>query len=82
MEKIIIDDIHVEWHGEDGTLHFIVEFENGEEKCIRTVMPETTPSFVDAATDEEFDCSDYEEWYNEALEDAHKQGYYLSGEED
>ena len=82
MEKIIIDDIHVEWHGEDGMLHFIVELEDGEEKCIRTVMPETKPSFVDAETDEEFENSDYEEWYNEALEDAHEQGYYLSGEED
>lgn len=80
MKLIIITDVHAEWHPEHGSVAFVVEFADGQESTIANVMPEKEPSFASAVTDEEFECSDYQEWYNEALDAAHRQGYWLEGE--
>lgn len=77
----VITEVHAEWHGELGSILFYVEFADGKELCIGQCVPEEEPTFAKATTDEEFDNSDYEEWYNEALEEAHRQFYKLEGEE-
>ena len=76
--RTIITDLHVEWHGETGMLHYVVEFEDGSEHTILTFMPKKTPEFPFTGCDE--DKGDYQEWYNDALECAHEQGFVLEGE--
>lgn len=80
-EKKIITDIRIEFQ-EGGISPFavIVEDEDGKETEIAAWDIEPLPSFVFAKTDEEFENSDYEYWYNEALEEAHSQGYRLVAE--
>lgn len=80
MDKIIISDIHCEYHFETGYLEFIVEFPSGEEKIIRQLVPEDVPTFATVSDDDEIELTDYEDWYNEALKDAYNQGYILEGE--
>lgn len=75
--KEIISDVHCEYHGETNLIHFVVEFPDGTEKCIRQVMPDYVPDWAEQYGEAE----DYEEWYNTALEEAHFQGYVLEGEE-
>ena len=80
MKKTIIEDIHFEWHAESyEPLHVFVDFADGSSKRIARILPEKRPLFLEE--DENlFDQKEYEEWYNSALDDAHRQGYILSGE--
>lgn len=71
----LIRDVRAEWHGETGTIHLLGEKINGKEFLLTEIMTDE-PSF----TMGNFENSDYEEWYNLALEEAHKQGYILEGE--
>lgn len=81
--KKIITDIRIEFE-EGGISPFkvIVEDADGKETEIAAWNIEPLPSFVFAKTDEEFENSDYEHWYNQALEEAHSQGYRLEAEEE
>lgn len=81
--KNIITDIKIEFEeGDISPFKLIVEDANGKETEIAAWNIEPLPSFVFAKTDEEFENSDYEYWYNQALEEAHSQGYRLEAEEE
>ena len=84
MDNRVISDIHVEWHEESyEPLWFVVEFPNGEERVIRKLQTQDKPTWVGACVQSRADLlesTDYEDWYNEALRDAHGQGYVLEGE--
>lgn len=79
MNLILIEDVHVEWHGETGDVRFYVEFPGGEEQEIASIVPESEPKFPTEGCEE---GSDYEFWYNECLAEARKQGYVLVDEGD
>lgn len=77
----VVDDVHVEWHEEDGTVRYIVDIDSqGLEIEIAAMEPDEKPSFAYADSNETFELSDYQEWYNAALEEAHNQGYKILGE--
>ena len=78
----IITDLHLEYHGETGCVHVIVEFQNGKEHTITTAYQEEPPLWAREDVDEATADADYEEWYNDSLAFAHKCGYLLEGEAD
>lgn len=77
--KVIID-VWPEWHEERNEIDFVVEIDADTTITIASIQPESRPSFANAETEEDMDCSDYSDWYDEALEEAHKQNYFLEGE--
>lgn len=80
MNEKIIEDVHVEWHPEQGIVKLIAENLDGSEFLLDEFAPLLPPSFADESIPVE--DSDYEEYYNEALKAAHKAGYVLAGESD
>lgn len=78
MEKIL-EDVHAEYHGEIDTIYLMAERTTGEEFMLASFMPKETPTFIDESIN--IEDSDYEDYYNMALEEAHKQGYKLIGEQ-
>lgn len=73
----VIDDLHIEYHGETSTISFIVELLNGKEITISEIMVENEPSF--AQENVNIEDSDYEDYYNLCLQEAKRQGYSLGG---
>lgn len=74
MNLILIEDVHVEWHGETGDIRFYVEFPDGKELEIASIVPDHEPDFADGNCEE---SEDYQDWYNEALNTAKQQGYVM-----
>lgn len=74
----LIEDVHAEWHPEQGVVKLIAENLDGTEFLLDEVMPLFEPSFADESIPS--DGNDYEDWYNLALEAAHKMGYIIAGE--
>ena len=78
--RTTIVDVWPEWHEETGKIHFVVEVDADTLITIASFVPKSRPLFADATTFEELDISDYGEWYDMALEEAHRQNYVLEGE--
>ena len=72
-------DVWPEYHEERNEIDVVIETTD-DLTTIASVQPKSRPTFADAKTDEDMDCSDYSEWYDMALEEAHKQNYFLEGE--
>ena len=77
--KKVIEDVHAEWHGETGSVLLIAEDLDGSETVMAKFVPTSAPSFADASIPD--DASDYGDYYNMALEEAHRQGMVIQGEE-
>ena len=77
-KKIIIRDVHAEWHGETGTVRLCAEDLDGNETTLIEFMPLVKPLFGNPETPA--DASDYGEYYDMALEAAHRQRMYIEGE--
>ena len=77
-KKTIIRDVHAEWHGETGLVQLYAEDLDGNETMMMEFMPLVEPLFGNPDIPE--DASDYEDYYNAALEEAHRRGWYIEGE--
>lgn len=76
----IIEDVHAEYRPELNLILLVAEFLDGTEEVMVGLEPAEMPSF--ANTNIPIEASDYEEWYNEALEIARRRGYTIVGEAD
>jgi hypothetical protein len=81
-DKWIVEEILIRYNKDTEMVEFSAEMYNGNEFIFDQVPTTHVPTFLEAVTDEEMNLSDQEEWYNKALEEAHKQNIYLSGEID
>lgn len=72
----VIEDFHMEWHPETGMVHVFVTKPDGSEEEVWSVQPSEAPAWANG------DKRDYEDWYNDVLQDLHKHGYVLSGEKE
>ena len=70
----IIEDFNLEWHPETECVHVIVTHGDGTEEEVWSIKPPAVPAWVNG------DERDYQEWYDDILEDLHKCGFQLSGE--
>ena len=78
MSKEVIRDVWAEYHFEVSLVYLMAERLDGSEFALDKFMPEDVPSF--ALDDVEDEDSDYGEYYNMALEEAHKKGFIIEGE--
>ena len=77
-KKTIIRDVRAEWHGETGLIQLYAEDLDGNETMLMEFMPLVEPLFGNPEIPD--DASDYEDYYNMALEEAHLRGMYIEGE--
>ena len=77
-KKTIIRDVRAEWHGETGLIQLYAEDLDGDETMLMEFMPLVEPLFGNPEIPD--DASDYEDYYDMALEEAHRRGMYIEGE--
>lgn len=77
-KKTIIRDVHAEWHGETGLVKLCAEDLDGNETVMMEFMPLVEPTFGNPEIPD--DASDYGDYYDMALEEAHRRGMYIEGE--
>lgn len=76
--KIMIEDVHAEWHAETECIQLVAEYMDGHEEIMIEYMPLIKPLFADETLPS--DATDYGDFYNDALEEAHHRNYYIAGE--
>ena len=80
MDKKIIEDVGVYWLEEHNTIVLYAEHTDGSEEEMVEIKPDGAPDFAGEEANRFAESIDYEYWYNEALEEAHRRGYILAGE--
>lgn len=79
----IIEDVGVEWHPELDLILLTAEMLDGSVEEMVGIQPRERPPFDDdgePTVDEDALNAWYGDWYDEALAEAHRRGYRISGE--
>lgn len=77
-KPIAIQDVRAEYDHASGAVKLIAEHLNGEEVVMIEYIPLIKPLFADETLPA--DANDYQDYYNDALEEAHLRGLYIAGE--
>ncbi len=80
IKKVTIQDVHAEYDVTTGEVVLVADIDDMESIDMVRIEPAERPSF--AHENLESDQTDYEEWYNAALSEAHLRGMLIRGEED
>ena len=77
-KRTVIRDVHAEYHNETGYIRLIAELLSGEEIVMIEYAPLVKPLFADQDLPD--DATDYGNYYDEALEEAHRRNMFIEGE--
>lgn len=81
MKKKIIEDVYADYEPATGEVFLMAEHTDGTTETLAHYVPYSgVPSFVKAKEGTPIDATDYQHYYNQALEEAHKKGYCLEDE--